>query len=254
MSSSSLPTFIIGGSPRSGTTYLAEALACHPDIYMARPIIPEPKVFIGPPQPLDTYWDRYRAIFPPSSTQRARGEKSSGYLENPELAALIQAVVPEVRLLFIFREPVARAYSNYLWSRKNGLETLSFEQAVAEEGTRLSPLAALKPHVKPFAYLERGAYFHLTSRYLERFGADNVLFVLYEDIAARPTRLFAQIQDFIGVDRVPHDRLDVGVVNSAKEVGPPIAPKTRERLREQMEPDVKRFAVLTGLDISPWGY
>jgi Sulfotransferase domain len=252
MSNPLLPTFIIGGAPRSGTTYLAEALARHPDVSMARPFIPEPKVFMGPRQPVEVYRDRYRALFEKAGPARARGEKTSYYLENPDLCDSIHAVAPGVRMLFIVREPVSRAYSNYLWSTKNGLETLSFEDAIAQEGKRPNPLSSDKSYARPFDYLERGDYCALAAPYLERFGRDNVLFVLYEDIADRPARLLDRIQDFIGVDRLPFTRLDVGVVNSAKEVGPPIAPETQALLHERMRPSMEHFAALTGLDISPW--
>ena len=46
------PTFIIGGAPRSGTNFLCHALDRHPAVYMAKPYMPEPKVFMGPEQPL----------------------------------------------------------------------------------------------------------------------------------------------------------------------------------------------------------
>ena len=252
MSNPLLPTFIIGGAPRSGTTYLAEALARHPDVFMARPFIPEPKVFMGPRQPLEVYKSRYQALFELAGPQRARGEKTSYYLENPDLCDTILSVAPGVRMVFIVREPVSRAYSNYLWSKKNGLETLTFEEAIAQEGKRPNPLSSDKAYAKPFDYLERGDYCALAAPYLERFGIDNVLFVVYEDIADRPARLLDRIQDFIGVDRLPFARLDVGVVNSAREIGAPIAPETEALLRERMRPSMERFAALTGLDISPW--
>ena len=43
-----LPDIVIGGAPRSGTTFLCELLAKHPDVFIARPVIPEPKVLILP--------------------------------------------------------------------------------------------------------------------------------------------------------------------------------------------------------------
>ena len=41
-----LPDFIIGGAPRSGTTWLTAALDRHPDIWVAKPLRPEPKFFL----------------------------------------------------------------------------------------------------------------------------------------------------------------------------------------------------------------
>ncbi len=249
-----LPSFIIGGAPRSGTTFLAEALSRHPDVYMAQPLIPEPKVFLGYRQPPEAYGERYRKLFAGANGHRLRGEKTANYLENPDLCDLMRAVIPEVKFVFIVREPVARAYSNFLWSTKNGLETLSFEEAVAREGTRVSPLPPERFHAKPYDYLIRSNYDALAGPYIRAFGRDRVRFFLYEDITLRPQKLVEELQDFIGAAPLPFERLDVGVVNSARETGAPIDPRTEQELRERMRPTVRRFADLTGLDISPWGY
>lgn len=248
-----LPSFLIGGAPRSGTTFLCHALDRHPDIYLAKPYIPEPKVFIGPAARAAEYRQRYTALFAQAQGKRVHGEKCSYYLESEEACARITANLPEVKLLFLVREPVARAYSNYLWSRQNGLETLSFAQAVAQEGQRPEPLPA-KPYARPFAYLERGDYGRFAERYYAACGRRRVAFFLYEDITRRPAQLLHEIQAFLEVEPVAFAELDPGVINSARDQGPPLAPATTARLRERMAPGVRRFASVTGLDIGAWGY
>jgi sulfotransferase family protein len=248
------PTFIIGGAPRAGTNFLCHALDRHPDVYMAKPYMPEPKVFMGPEQPWPEYARRYAALFAAAGERRALGEKTSYYLENETACALIARHLPEVRLLFIVREPVARAYSNYLWTKKNGLESLSFEEAVRLEGRRPSPLPPERDYARPYDYLPRGRYDVFAARWLEALGRERVHFVLYEDVVTKPEARLAGIQDFIGVRPVALGADDLGVINSAKEMGPPIDPATETMLRERMAPAVQRFAALTGLDVSPWGY
>jgi hypothetical protein len=249
-----LPTFIIGGAPRSGTTYLAEALNRHPEVVMAKPFIPEPKVFMGPRQPLSVYHERYRKLFADAPEGAARGEKTSYYLECADARELIRHVVPNVRMLFIVREPVSRAYSNYLESRRNGLEKLTFEDAIALDGQRVSPLPPEKSYARPYDYLARGDYAALAEPYLRDFGKDRVRFVIYEDIQIRPRQLWKEIQSFLGLTELPFEKLDVGVVNSARELGAPICPIIEERLKRRMEPSVQRFGNLTGLDLESWGY
>lgn len=253
-SNSCLPTFIIGGAPRSGTTYLTEALDRHPQVTMARPFVPEPKVFMGSRQPLDVYLQRYCALFGGAAQTPARGEKTSYYLESAGACDLIHQVVPDVRILFIVREPVARAYSNYLKTRKGGLETLSFEEAIALEGRRPSPLPPEKDYARPFDYLTRGDYCSFARPYYDKFGPDQIRFMIYEDIVVRPRQFWKEIQVFLGLHEVSFEELDVGVVNSAKEVGPSIDPEMERRLRDRMAPLVQQFASLTGLDLSQWGY
>ena len=249
-----LPAFIIGGAPRSGTTYLTEALDRHPQVTMARPFVPEPKVFMGPRQPLQVYHERYRSLFADAAQSSVRGEKTSYYLECADACELIQQVVPEVRMLFIVREPVARAYSNYLKTKKGGLETLPFEQAIALEGRRPSPLPPDKDYARPFDYLARGDYSAFAQVYYRTFRPEQIRFVIYEDIVLQPHKFWKEIQTFLGLNEVPFEQLDVGVVNSAKEVGPSIDPALERELRDRMAPLVREFGSLTGLDLAPWGY
>ena len=75
-----LPTFIIGGAPRSGTTWLARLCDLHPEIYMAKPISPEPKCFL-----VDEIYERgldyyEHSWFEATGDPRAVGEKSTNYL------------------------------------------------------------------------------------------------------------------------------------------------------------------------------
>jgi len=248
------PAFIIGGAQRSGTTYLAMALARHPDVLMAQPFIPEPKVLLGVPQSAAVYHARYRTLFARAKAHQVCGEKTSTYLESAVARARIRSLLPDVLLLFIVREPVARAYSNFLWSTKNGLETLPFADAIAQEGQRPDPFPPEREHVRPFDYLCRGDYARLAEPYLHEFGRERVRFVLYEDIARCPEVLLREIQSFLGLKVYPSALLDVGVVNSAKEMGPPLDAVTERQLKERFRPGVRAFAALSGLDLAPWGY
>jgi hypothetical protein len=245
-----LPAFIIGGAPRAGTTYLAQALDRHPDVFVAKPFIPEPKVFFGPSRTPTEYAAAYGQLFAGAPDGAVLGEKTSNYLENEDACRRIAATLPETRMVFVVREPVARAYSNYLWSRKNGLETLSFEEAIAREGARPSPLPAENTHARPFDYQRRGDYGRFARRYFEALGRQRVGFFLFEDTE----RLLDDVQRFVGVDPLPFERLDVGRVNAARDEGPPIDPATERALRVKMAPLVRDFAAVTGLDVSAWGY
>jgi hypothetical protein len=248
-----LPHFIIGGAPRSGTTFLCHALDRHPGIYLAKPYVPEPKVFVGPAGATVDYRARYHALFAAAGDRR-RGEKTTLYFESAEACRRLRAALPHARILFLVREPVARAYSNYLWSTKNGLETLPFEEAVALEGRRDNPLGPEKAYARPFDYLLRGGYAAYARCYYAAFGRDAVGFFLQEELARQPERVLRRIQEFVGVEPRALDLHGLDLVNSAREAGPPIHPATEARLRERMRPEVERFAAVTGLDLGAWGY
>jgi len=160
-----LPDFIIAGAPRSGTTWLYFLAQRHPQLAMAQPGVPEPKFFL-----VDELWRRgvdYYSTkwFDSLPGGRVLGEKSTNYLESTEVAERIYRALPRVKLIFLLRNPVDRAYSNYLWSRQNGLETETFERALALEEQRERDLAANLRYARPHAYFSRGLY----ARHLARF-------------------------------------------------------------------------------------
>src|SRR5206468_3218464 len=139
------PTFIIAGAPRSGTTWLYELLSRHPDIYMAKPVRPEPKFFLADDlyaRGLQYYFDTW---FAGAASFRAAGEKTTNYLESVAAASRIHANLPHVQLVFILREPARRAYSNWAWSRMNGMEAEDFATALEREDARERHLA---PHLR----------------------------------------------------------------------------------------------------------
>ena len=148
-----LPDFIIGGAPRSGTTWLYDLLNRHPDLYMARPKQPEPKFFL-----VDHFYAQglvhySQTWFAGALANQVAGEKSTDYLESAAAAERIARDLPAVKLVFILREPAARAWSNYLWSQMNGLETEDFETALRLEDERERTLSERLRFARPFSYI-----------------------------------------------------------------------------------------------------
>jgi hypothetical protein len=146
-----LPDFIIGGAPRSGTTWLYRVLDLHPQIYLAKPLQPEPKFFLVADlyrRGIQYYQETWFAEAPP---EKMAGEKSTNYLESATTAMRIQEHLPWVKLIFILREPVERAFSNYLWSKTNKMENEDFETALALEQERER---SLPPRVHRFLEVE----------------------------------------------------------------------------------------------------
>lgn len=247
------PDFIIGGAPRAGTTFLVHALDRHPDIYMAKPYRPEAKVFVGPERdPASVYASYFEGARPGQKL----GEKTTNYFESADACRRIHATLLDVKLIFLLREPVARAYSNYLWSKKNGLESLPFEQVVdLDEDSRPIPLPPEKAHTRPYHYFQRSHYDIHARNYMEAFGRSRVLFLLYEDIQHRLDPFMQDVQKFVGVSPKSTSSLTSGdVINSAKEMDGPIDPEIEARLRERFAPSVRRLGTLTGLDLRLWGY
>src|SRR5207244_8286354 len=125
---------------------------------MAKPLKPEPKFFLRDDEyakGLEYYSKKW---FEGVGSSKLAGEKSTDYLESPNAAARIARNLPHVKLIFLLREPVSRAYSNYLWSKMNGLETEEFATALRLEAERERELPERLKFTRPFSYSSRGLY------------------------------------------------------------------------------------------------
>jgi hypothetical protein len=252
---SNLPDVVIGGAPRAGTTYLCELLSKHPQIFVAQPFIPEPKVLMTPHEMGDVgILGRYDDWFATAPDESIRVEKTSYYLENAEARERFARLLPNTRIIFILRDPVRRAYSNWLWSTRNGLETLPFADAIAIENDRPSPLPPERSYARPFDYLARGNYGAHAEAWINAIGRDRIAFYLFEDAISEPQPFVANLQQFVGVKPLPWQDLTTGVINANDMRGPDLSDELIAELRSKFAPEMRRFAKLTGLSLSRWGY
>jgi len=248
-----LPDFIIAGAPRSGTTWLYVLAQRHPQIAMAQPMAPEPKFFL-----IDELWQRgidyySRTWFDRLPAGQVLGEKSTNYLESPEVAERIYSVLPRVKLIFLLRNPVDRAYSNYLWSRQNGLEDETFEGALALEEQREEDRASQMRYARPHAYFSRGLYAEHLVRFFNRFPREQILAVRYEDVANCPERVAADFHHFVGVAEMPGLARDLGPINTTELSRPEPLPKLlRRRLAERYRAANAGLATLLASNFDAW--
>jgi len=241
-----LPDFIIGGAPRSGTTWLYELLDRHPDVYMAKPLAPEPKFFLRDDEyakGLAYYSTRW---FAGADVAKMAGEKSTDYLESPAAPARIARDLPQVKLIFILREPVSRAYSNYHWSKMNGLETEDFATALGLEEQRERELPERLKFTRPFSYFSRGLYADLLTPYVNRFMERQVLIARFEDIVERPAALAESVQRFVGVRPRPEDAETIGVINPSEHGAEGLADGVRRDLAARYAEPNRQLAAMIG--------
>ncbi|NOH04655.1 MAG: sulfotransferase [Chloroflexi bacterium] len=244
--------FFIAGAQRSGTTYLYRLCAEHPQVEMAHPVKPEPKFFITDvlfEKGIDYYETNF--FFGKSET-KIRGEKSTSYIEIETAANRISRFLPSSKIVFILRDPLERAVSNYWFSVKNGFESLSIEQAFMREEERLQNYDKTKVSVSPYAYLRRGRYIDYIEMYEKYFRAGQIYILLYEDLinSVQPLR---DLYAFLGVD-VNYEPKSLNTIINANEEKPDkvLDPSLRRYLREYFEECNFRLSEKLGRPLTNW--
>jgi Sulfotransferase domain len=237
------------GAQRSGTTYLHSLLDAHPQITMARPPRPEPKVFCDPlatAKGLDWYRDTY---FGHAGDKELLGDKSTSYLEDPEAPARARDMLGEAHVLAVLRDPVQRAVSNWRFSTANGLERRPLETALQENLMQEAAWDPTVTSVSPFAYVERGRYIDYLEPWMDAFpDSMHVLFLreLVEDDAAA-----AMLWKSLGVGPAdPADR-PTEPVNSIDGEPPTLSGELLGRLESYFESSNRALSARLGRSL-PW--
>lgn len=222
---------------------------------MAQPVVPEPKFFLVDElydKGIEYYSKTWIAAAPPG---KIVGEKTTNYLESPAAALRIRKHLPDVKLVFIFRNPIDRAYSNYLWTKMNGLETESFERALELEESRTKTLPTHLKYARPYSYGSRGFYCRMLEIYLDLFPRQNILCLRTEDVYLPESRarLIARLHDFIGVESRAADGAFRDVVNASRDPSDePMSPNVREYLNDLYREEIASFAELAGGEFESW--
>lgn len=246
--------FFVAGAQRSGTTFLYNALDGHPEIEMAKPVRPEPKFFLDPDSGARARDYTARFFTPePAPGVRWRGEKSTSYIEDAACAARIAEAFPGARIVFVFRDPVARAVSNHAFTRAGGFETEPVERALSREleGRDLPP----KPEglsVSPFAYLRRGRYADYLAPFEAAFGRERIRILQAEALWAG-REAFDGLLDWLGCTTGLGGYAAAEPVNaSAARGGPVLDAELRARLAAYFRESNRQLAERWGVDLSLW--
>jgi hypothetical protein len=204
-----LPTFLIIGAARSGTTSLYEYCKQHPQVFMSPRketnfLAYEGEPLAGRSADRERWADRavasleeYAGLFSGCTSEIALGEASPRYLYRPARAiANIKKHVPEARLIAILRDPVERAYSHYLLRvRVNRERRTSFAAAVEAESRRME-----KGRTDDLHYIPYGLYGQQLRLYYDAFPSGQIRVYLYDDLARDAAGVMADLFAFVGVE------------------------------------------------------
>lgn len=240
--------FIVGAQ-RSGTTYLYNILDEHPELFMRKPVWPEPKTFLSDPKMLGSKSEYLDDNFADRGDYTIVGEKCTSYIESEQAAKNIRSWFPNAWILILLRNPVQRAISNFYFTKKNGLEPRSIEQVFLEnEPTPVRPSGI---SVDPFAYLERGVYSNYIERWAAHFDASRTLVLLHEELIENPSSV-SELYGKLGLATdfsPPSLKKRINEAGNGQGVDAPII----DTLVEYYRPHNKRLAGILGRDLSVWG-
>jgi hypothetical protein len=256
-----LPSFLICGGQRCGTTSMYRALARHPAIIKA--VLHKGVHYFDVGYARGSRW--YRGHFP---TLRAAArieaelgvraqtfESSPYYMYHPHAVARIAADLPDVRLIVLVRDPVVRAYSQHAHEVARGFESeTSFARALALEEVRLRGVRErilLDPDHYSFAhqhhaYRERGEYVDHLERLAGAVGRDRIHVVDSERFFAEPEPVYDGVLSFLGL---PHLGYPPFERHNARP-RPPLDPVLHDRLTAHFAPYDDRLAAWLGREPS----
>jgi hypothetical protein len=294
--SPTLPNFLVIGAYKSGTTSIHHCLRQHPQVYL--PQVKEPNFFAfdegvttSPSvRATDlTTMSEYRRLFEGVRDEVAVGEVSPRYLTTPEAPARIHTHLPDVRLIAILRNPVERAYGEFLYWRRNGDEPYAdFGRALDEQEDRYR-----RGQLRTAFYVQSGFYGEQLARYFDLFPSTSISVHLFEDLVRDPGAVMGEIFRFLGVDALnvpsleqhnvsgdPRNALVALALRSRRwwlmpvlntSLGqrarpqierlaqrghllrrPALPPDQRARLQELYREDILALASLIGRDLSHW--
>lgn len=246
-----MPGFVIAGAPKCGTSSLYDCITAHPDV--RRGLRKEPTNFIHYPgshfraamnYPVRMPWKRFMV-----------GDGSVEYFTHPDGPDNVREVVPNARLIFILRDPVARAWSDYQMYRRAGTDTEDFSQTVERamrwlSDASLEPLvdAAARHAIHPARYVLCGMYARALARWFDRFRREQCLVLFTEEFAADLDGTMAKVFAHLGLPPC-----SAGSCTRARHGGyrEEMSPQTAAALRAFYEPHNDRLREMLGRDL-PW--
>lgn len=190
-----LPSFIILGAQKAGTTTMAQYLSFHPKISLA---------FEKEVHYFDRYATRpiswYKAFFKhKTNTPSLVGEGTPAYLFIPGIETAIHKSVPEASFIVMLRNPTTRAYSHYLHEYSRGREHRTFLDCITKEIADLETQG-----FSTTSYVSRGLYADQLSRWFSLFPTEQFHIIKSEDFFANTAHAMDSVYAFLGLASFEH--------------------------------------------------
>lgn len=191
--------FFVLGAQKCATSWLYYCLRDHPDV-----VLPTRKIehgYIGSPMYRERGPEWYLGRFPEAAPGAVAGEVAVDYLLDPDAPAAIAAHVERPRLVALLRDPVDRLVSAYFWAlRKNQLPNAPIASVLPFFLDQPPGFPERHPDRFVDELVRRGFYGRQIRPYLDRFGPESLLVVLYDEVKADPAAVVRRVYRHVGVD------------------------------------------------------
>ncbi len=239
------------GVQKGGTTSLHAYLCEHPEL--SAPVQKELHFFDD--ESRDWSAPDYAALeslFPADDGAKHRFDITPIYGFWPPSIARIHAYNPHARLIYLFRDPFERAWSQWCMEYARGFETLPFSEAIRAGRARMDGLPPLARAQRIYTYIERGFYTGQVERALRYFPREQLLFLRSQDLLHDHPGALCKIADFLGIS--PFAATAPKREQPFEFTPPPVQPAMAdlEHIASLLGDDMLAFARLTGLDVTDW--
>ncbi|MBT6699178.1 MAG: hypothetical protein HOA49_00165 [Flavobacteriales bacterium] len=218
-----LPNFMCLGAAKSGTTTLYDILRQHPDIYI--PAFKEPH-FFDIPENYKNGIEWYKRNYFRNANKKIIADFTPSYFFEKEAPKRIfKNLGRDMKFLVVFRNPVDRAYSHYLHSKRDDHESENFEKSLELEVSRLKKHENQSDYLSYLrhSYVHQGLYAQMIDRYLQYFSLDNFLFIHFDDELLQERELtIKRILEFLEIDSSVLLRTDIRSNPSSQEKSKPL--------------------------------
>lgn len=191
-----LPNFVVPGVAKCGTGSLHKTLLRHPDVYVPRGtknprFFNTDEYFYGPAYYEMRFYTGYRG-------EKAIGDPTASYHISEAAPARMREVLgPDLKLIFLLRDPIKRAFSDYRMAFSQFRENRSFERAIEEEDQLVEAYPSIAHGI---GYAKRGMFGEQIKRYRDHFDAANFkIVIMEEDLGEQQPQTYREIFDLIGV-------------------------------------------------------
>ena len=196
-----LPNFMCLGAAKSGTTSLYDILIQHPEIYI--PQFKEPH-FFDVSENFANGLEWYKKNYFQKANQKIIADFTPSYFfDSNAPKRIFDSLGPKMKFLVILRNPVDRAYSHYLHSKRDFHESNDFLEALASEEIRIKKYIKKSDYFSYLrhSYVNQGLYSKMLDRYLKYYSLDKFLFINFEDeFVKEKDATIKKILSFLNVD------------------------------------------------------